>query len=105
MPEQWEIWYAKFAFEEDPTKIKKRPVLILGDNKAFPILTAKVTKSSPRPGYPGEYAIVRWKEAGLNFPSTIRLSKKCYLYQNDMLYRIGRLAPSDIIAIEQIIQN
>lgn len=42
-PKQWEIWSAKFAFEDDPNTIKTRPVLVLENKKLYPILAAKVS--------------------------------------------------------------
>ncbi len=105
MPKQWEIWYANFAFEDNPSVIKKRPVLILDNHNFFPILVAKVTKSESRPGYWGEYRIIKWQEAGLDYPSTIRLSKRLILKRIDFAYKIGTLSHLDILNLRELIQS
>lgn len=105
MPKQWEIWYANFAFEDNPSVVKKRPVLILDNKKVFPILVAKVTKTKPREEYWGEYSINKWQEAGLDYPSTVRLSKRMSLEDSDLAYKIGQLSISDIIEIQKLISS
>lgn len=102
MIEQWEVWLANFVFE-DSDDVKQRPVLILSDEEAFPILVAKVTKTPPRNNYIGEYSIVHWKQAGLNYPSTIRLSKRLLLQKDDFVHKLGRLEADDIRAVQKVI--
>lgn len=94
----WEIWYAKVKFDDDPSIVKNRPVVILEDKKAY-LLSLKVTSAPPRNNYYGEYQLIKWQESGLKKPSTVRISKKLKLYDNDMCYKIGRLHPVDIMKI------
>lgn len=102
MPNKWEIWYAKVKFEDDPTQVKSRPVLVISPEKCY-ILSLKITGTAPRGGYSGEYALLKWKEAGLNKQSTVRASKRLRLVSTDFIHKIGRLHPVDIIAIQKII--
>jgi mRNA-degrading endonuclease toxin of MazEF toxin-antitoxin module len=100
----WEVWYANVAFEEDSTKSKKRPVVVI-DNRTAIILSLKVTSHEPRQNVFGEYALQRWKEAGLVKPSTVRCSKRLSLDQKDFVQRIGRLHPIDIYEIQKILKG
>mgnify|MGYP000872842585 CR=1 FL=1 len=100
---KWEIWLAKVKFEDCDTVVN-RPVIITGIGEAA-ILAVKVTKHEPRRSYIGEYRITCWHEAGLRMPSTARLSKRLHLCESDMVHKIGRLHPSDILRIQQMIQN
>lgn len=100
-PKQWEVWSAKFAFEDDPNNVKTRPVLVLENKELYPILTAKITKHSARRNYSGEYEIKEWQEIGLRVPSTIRLSKRLLLQEADFNSKIGKLKPIDIIGVQE----
>lgn len=94
-PIPWEIWWARVKFEDDPTQIKERPVLIVSDKLAF-IISLKITHHEPREDYDGEYRVIRWKESGLTQPSTIRYAKKLKLYESDFVSKLGSLHPIDI---------
>lgn len=71
MPERWEVWLAKVKFEDDPTTVKQRPVLVISNTQCY-ILPLKMTSHPPRETFPGEYALLRWQEAGLQKESTVR---------------------------------
>ena len=45
----WDIYWAKVAFEDDPTTIKLRPIVIFRDGGAF-IMSYYATSQSPKPG-------------------------------------------------------
>lgn len=92
----WEIWYAAVRYEDEPI-VQDRPVLITSANKAV-IVAFKITKSEPRNIW-GEYELVMWKSAGLDVPSTVRLTKQINLTEKDMRRRIGTLQPVDILEI------
>lgn len=100
-PKQWEVWSAEFAFEDNPNISKSRPVLVLENKEFYPILAAKITKHSTRSNYLGEYTIKEWREIGLTFPSTIRLSKRLLLQEVDFKYKIGKLKPIDVIGVQE----
>lgn len=96
----WELWYAAVRYEDEPT-VEDRPVLITSANKAI-IIAFKVTKSEPRNMW-GEYELVMWNSAGLDVPSTVRLTKQINLTSKDMRRRIGVLQPIDILEIQKMI--
>lgn len=102
MPERWEVWLAKVAFEDDPSQTKTRPVLVISETECY-ILSLKITSHDPRPNYQGEYQIQRLEESGLNRPSTIRTSKRLRLVQSDFVKKLGRLHFVDIIEVRKIL--
>lgn len=101
MPNRWEIWYAKVKFEDNPSQAKNRPVLII-DNRQMYLLSLKITSTAPRTNCWGEYAIVKWREAGLAHQSTIRISKRLKLVNSDFINKIGTLHPYDRINVQKI---
>lgn len=103
-PKTWEIWFANVKFEDDPEQVKARPVLIISNKVAY-ILSLKVTSKQPRSNYWGEYSLIKWKEAGLSKPSTVRISKKLRLVEKDLLRRTGRISSIDILNIMKIMNN
>lgn len=100
MPNKWEIWLAQVKFEDNPSVIKRRPVLIISPSVSC-IISLKITGHAPRATYEGEYLIKKWREAGLDKESTIRVSKKLRLINTDFVHKIGRLQPIDIIEIQK----
>lgn len=103
-PHAWEIWFADVKFEDNANLSKRRPVLVLSNNIVY-ILSLKITSKPPRDNYYGEYELVKWKEAGLDKPSTVRISKKLKLFERDFSFKIGRLAPIDILNIMKFLNN
>lgn len=101
-PSKWEVWFAKVAFDDNPTKMKERPVLIIDDRNCC-ILSLKITSHMPRTNFSGEYSLVKWKEAGLHRQSTVRTSKRLKLIEKDFVHKIGRLHPVDIVGIMNIL--
>lgn len=93
---KWDIWMAKVAFEDEPNKVKERPVLILEDGTAYTIVL-KITSKEKR--NEKEYQILKWKEAGLSKPSTIRIGKRLQLFDSDFTRRLGKLSAYDIIEV------
>ena len=102
MPCKWEIWLAKVKFEDDLSRIKNRPVLVVAPGQQY-ILSFKITSHQPRANYCDEYAIIKWSEAGLNKASTVRCSKRLNLIQTDFIHKIGRLHPVDILNIQNLL--
>ena len=97
---QWEVWLAAVRFE-DSTEVKNRPVVVTSSGDVF-VLALKVTSHDPRSQW-GEYALQYWKAAGLQKPSTVRIGKRLRLQHGDMIHKIGRLHPLDIVNIQRII--
>lgn len=51
MPNEWEVWWATVAFEDDDDS-KVRPVIVFENREAY-ILSLKVTSHPPRRNYQG----------------------------------------------------
>ena len=96
----WEVWFAAVRFEESP-QIKNRPVVVTSSGAIY-VMALKVTSHVPRNEW-GEYALQHWQAAGLNKPSTVRIGKRLRLQQSDMVHRMGKLHPLDILNIQRII--
>lgn len=96
----WEVWFAAVRFE-DSLQIKNRPVVVTSSGDIY-VLALKVTSHAPRNEW-GEYALQHWQLAGLQKPSTVRISKRLRLQHRDMIRKIGRLHPLDIVNIQRII--
>ena len=98
---KWDIWWATVKFEDDPSKQKNRPVLVISETEMY-ILSFKITGHSAREDYAGEYEIRYWQEAGLTKPSTIRFEKRIRLKPEDVTAKIGELHPADRAAFQYI---
>lgn len=101
---EWEVWLAEVAFEEDITILKKRPVLVLEPGIAVSLAT-KITSHAPRASYVGEYQISNWQGAGLLKPSTIRLSQIFEIDRKHMIRKLRDLQPEDILNVEKILNK
>jgi mRNA-degrading endonuclease toxin of MazEF toxin-antitoxin module len=95
--QRFDIWLVYLYFTDHPDTGKVRPVLVV-DSAEGHIAVAKITSSSPREGFIGEYAISQWQESGLNVPSTVRCSQVFEIAGAELLREapIGRLQPNDI---------
>lgn len=96
----WDVWMANVEYEDCPGTSKQRPVVITSSGEVY-VLALKVTSHAPRNEW-GEYALIRWKEAGLRKPSTVRVGKRLRLRERDMVLCVGRLSTVDIMAIQKI---
>ena len=85
--QEQEIWLATFPFEEDSSKVKKRPVAILDASDPNEVLCVKVTTAKPRDQY--DTSIEKWAEADLDFPSTARSSKFQMMDRKKLRKKIG----------------
>ena len=100
MFEPWDIWWAEVEYEGHDG-IKRRPVLVISEKEAY-VLSYKITSKKPRNQW-GEYEIVKWQTAGLQVPSTVRLTQLLELDRDVFSKRIGKLHPIDIEGIKSII--
>ncbi|MBQ9211366.1 MAG: type II toxin-antitoxin system PemK/MazF family toxin [Clostridia bacterium] len=92
----WEIWWAYVAFDEGDGG-KERPVLVLEDGTVY-VIALMITSHEQRNVY-GEYDITKWQSAGLKKPSTIRVTRKLELSEDDLIYKMGELQPFDIVLL------
>lgn len=102
MPNSWEIWWAVVKYDDSDER-KIRPVVVL-ENKAAFIISLKVTSHKPRDSFNGEYDLMRWSDAGLTRPSTVRLQAPLKLVLSDFKSKIGDVDAIDIYAIQQLIE-
>ena len=91
---QWDIWLADFPYEEDHKKFSSRPIIVLNIQQSF-VLAVKITKHSPRSADPYDVTIVQWKQSGLMYPSTARVSKTMKLPHSSFRCRLGVLSNRD----------
>ena len=98
----WEVWFAAVRCEDSP-QTKNRPVVVTSSGEIY-VLALKVTSHAPRKEW-GEYALQKWQAAGLQKPSTVRIGKRLQLQYRDMIHKIGRLHPLDIINIENMLEE
>ncbi len=97
-PRPGEVWRLEFAYEDDPSITKHRPVVVaVVEESAGMAVVVKVTGHGPRREFPGEVRLLNWKEAGLSKPSTVRCSKSLAVglevFAGAQYY--GVLSPSD----------
>lgn len=89
---RWEVWYAKFPYEDDRRIEKVRPIVVL---KCTPkkIIAIKLTSHKVREN--SDIPIKKWKYTGLIKPTTARTSKCISLDRTKLLRRIGVLHNED----------
>ena len=97
---KWEIYLAYVQYEDIPGG-KLRPVLVIDEDTVYPICCLKMTSHPPRAG---EYELIRWQNAGLRKPTTVRIQKRLRLSEADFKKKIGLLDPVDILNIEMMLQ-
>lgn len=76
--------------------VKARPVLVLRDLDPD-CLVCRIT-SVPHQGLL-DLSVTRWRDAGLEKPSTIRLSRLVTVEKSLLKVRIGKLAEDDLAAV------
>jgi mRNA interferase MazF len=78
---------------------KARPVLVLKD-LGPDCLVCRITSVPHRGSF--DLPVSRWREAGLEKPSTIRLSRLVTVEKQLLKLRIGRLASEDIESVRSL---
>ena len=84
----------------DQSAAKVRPALVVSGmayNAGGDVIVAAITTHPPRSS--SDYALVGWKHARLVAPSTVRM-QLATLASSRVLYRPGRIPPSDLHAID-----
>ena len=95
-PKQWEMWYVNAIFEDDKTKSKPRPAIIIVTGTGF-VIGLKVTTKGPREN---DYELEFWSEAGLSQKSYVRLDKTIKISSCDILHKLGVVHPVDRLKLE-----
>ena len=101
---QWDIWLTDFPYEEDHNQYSSRPVIVLSVEPLW-LLSVKVTKHDIRDFDPFDVKIERWKESGLEYPSTARISKTAGLSVTNFIKKLGMLHPDERLKIVQTFYN
>jgi mRNA interferase MazF len=86
-----DVYVCLFPFTSGETA-KARPVLVLVD-LGLDCLVCRIT-SVPHQGFL-DLPVASWREAGLEKPSTVRLTRLVTIEKSLLRTRIGRLAPDD----------
>lgn len=97
---QWDIWLTDFPYEEDHNQFSSRPVIVLSVEPLW-LLSVKVTKHDLRYFDPFDVKIEKWKESGLECPSTARVSKTAGLSVTNFAKKLGTLHPDERLKIVQ----
>lgn len=104
-PQLFEVWRLPFEYDDRPGVFKERPVIvgdIEEDSVEVFIVSVKVTSHAPRPQFPGEVALLDWKEAGLAKPSTARCLHIARFPKSffEGRFRYGKLSTRDADAVD-----
>lgn len=97
MANKFDLYWADFAFEEDESKSKPRPVVILEAGIGY-VLGAKVTKRKKRDS--NDMEILDWRQAGLTMPSVVRFRKVRKIVP---IEKIGHLSSRDVKKLRDLI--
>ena len=93
-PTPWEIWHARFNFDDHGYKF--RPVLVLACSPDG-LLAAMITSTSNKLSLPLNTPLEDWRTAGLTKASLVRVDRIALLPPTYLgaASRIGRLSPRD----------
>lgn len=99
-PAPWEIWHARFNFDDRGYKF--RPVLVLACSPDG-LLAAMITGASNKLSLPLDTPLMDWRAAGLTKASLVRVDRIALLPPTYLgtAGRIGRLSPRDAHRVSQ----
>ena len=99
-PAPWEIWHARFNFDDHGYKF--RPVLVLACSPDG-LLAAMITSASNKLSLPLATPLDDWQEAGLSKPSLVRVDRIALLPPTYLgtVGRIGRRSSRDKYRVSQ----
>ena len=102
-PIEWEVWLVDMPFEEGIGS-KLRPGLVIRQEDIYYIV-GKMTTHPPRDNFPYEYVVRNWKGAGLNRPTTLRLSQMVRLDIGRFRKKLGTIQLEDMVQIRKILKS
>jgi mRNA-degrading endonuclease toxin of MazEF toxin-antitoxin module len=82
---------------------KVRPAVVLLDAADDDFVAAPITSQSRHTEF--DLALQLWREAGLNVASTIRVHKLTVLAKDEIVRRLGELAPADRTALAAVLRR
>lgn len=94
----WEVWFAKFPYEEKDGRFSKRPVIVLHASETA-VLVVKVTGHTFRRCDQFDVILSDWKCAHLDKPSVARVSKTMEITPDYFVKKIGTLQNTDAFAV------
>ncbi len=99
-PAPWEIWHARFNFDDRGYKF--RPVFVLAYSQDR-LLPAMITSTSNKLSFPLDTPLEDWRAAGLTKASLVRVDRIALLPPTYLGAggRIGRLSPRDTHRVSQ----
>jgi mRNA interferase MazF len=97
-----DILLIQFPFT-DPSKVSKRPAVVLYDNGDMDVLLCRVTT---RPCFSStDFKVADWRKIGLLRESYIRVGKMATLEKDIVDRKLGSLKDDDIVRIRQILKQ
>ena len=87
-----EVWGVKFPFDDEPSKFKFRPCIIIDVDK-LEVLSVKVTTHTPRDEF--DIPILNWRRAKLRDPSYARISKSIQIPKSSFVVKYGDIHKDD----------
>jgi mRNA interferase MazF len=93
---QRDIWLARVAFRDNPSVLKPRPVVIVGNEMAIDIdvIVDPITDlNNKRDDFDVE--VIHWQVAGLAKPSIVRTSKPTTMHESMFIKRLGEMHEED----------
>ena len=99
-----EVWFAEFPFEDDPSRSKDRPVIVLrADETDCVVLSMKITSRPPFSEF--EIELFDWAQVPLHHSSTADASSVRYVAKEDFRRKIGRLSDDDWQNVLQLYES
>ena len=87
----------------DASSLKRRPGVVLLVEEDGDILLARITSKVKES--PFDYSLQDWKEAGLAYPSIVRLSKMVSLHHKLIIRPMGTISSTDRNMLANTLQN
>lgn len=98
-PKPHEVWWGNFPYDDDSSKSKNRPIIILSfDSRSQIVLCVKVTSHPPRNKY--DIPLSDWYNIPLNHESCARIEHSLALPIASLSNKIGQLTDRDIKCID-----
>ena len=95
---RWDIYWAECPFEDDSSKSKLRPVLVLKPGEVY-VLSLKMTSHQVRENDDFDYALQHWREVNLYCETVVRVGKLSQIPLDAFHEYIGRIHADHAIQI------
>jgi mRNA-degrading endonuclease toxin of MazEF toxin-antitoxin module len=93
-----DVVLVNFPYEDDPSKMKIRPAVIIAtETQELKAIALKVTSTPPRDLL--DYQLISWALSGLHRPSTVRTSKRVVIDYAAIIKKLGTLSNDDFTKI------